>query len=114
VEVQVDVVHRNLLTSDWYDPDHHESLLNTQRYACRLDFTESLSCTQSHADGQSAHLRVHCNAWQPYHLSSTPKVIPLKECSRIPLSGIFIRRDIRLSGIFSLLFEPYIYTNHFG
>jgi len=32
--VQVDVVHRNLLTSDWYDPDHHESLLNTQRYAC--------------------------------------------------------------------------------
>ena len=27
----VDVVHRNLLTSDWYDPDHNESLLNTSR-----------------------------------------------------------------------------------
>ncbi len=31
MSAQVDVVHRNLLTSDWYDPDHHESLLNTQR-----------------------------------------------------------------------------------
>lgn len=29
----VDVVHRNLLTSDWYDEDHHESLLNPTRNA---------------------------------------------------------------------------------
>lgn len=29
----VDVVHRNLLTSDWYDEDHNESLLNHTRNA---------------------------------------------------------------------------------
>lgn len=29
----VDVVHRNLLTSDWYDEDHQESLLNHARNA---------------------------------------------------------------------------------
>lgn len=29
----VDVVHRNLLTSDWYDEDHNESLLNHSRNA---------------------------------------------------------------------------------
>ena len=43
----VDVVHRNLLTSDWYDEDHHESLLNHTRngkWAKEMLFNIKKSC----------------------------------------------------------------------
>ena len=50
----VDIVHRNLLTSDWYDPDHHESLLNVSRNSKwareMLENIKKSCCVAGHCD----------------------------------------------------------------
>ena len=50
----VDIVHRNLLTSDWYDPDHHESLLNVSKNSKwareMLENIKKSCCVAGHCD----------------------------------------------------------------
>lgn len=38
----VDTVHRNLLTSDWIDPDHEESMLNPKNFKWAKEMMDNI------------------------------------------------------------------------
>ena len=50
----VDIIHRNLLTSDWYDPDHEESLINVAKNSKwareMLENIKKSCCVAGHCD----------------------------------------------------------------